>query len=171
MTGVEETIQNEKSSERLTFRQKFWLFGVVLPVLVTVVLLALAVFLPKSLNSEERKLLGRWVFANDQAPYHDFNQFEERYYWTRIDTELKLWAVEDGVVTIIPIENSEVWTRWKLLLGITPQFTQQFQIEFTAPDRYKMSGPGLSGVFEYRRVASTGEDASPSGHLNGESER
>lgn len=60
MSSIHEEQSDQPQLTRLTFRQKFWLFGVGLPVLLIIVLLALVVLLPRQLNPTEEKLIGRW---------------------------------------------------------------------------------------------------------------
>lgn len=93
MSAVEETIENENSSRRLTVRQKFWLLGVGLPALLLVVLLVLAVFLPKPLNPTEEKLIGRWEAVSPsyvkgtviEFREHDAVYGSEPWLWTAGD--------------------------------------------------------------------------------------
>lgn len=153
MSAVEETTATENSS-RLTFRQKFWLFGVGLPVLLLIVLFARAVILSLQLNSTERKLLGRWEVV--QPPeiagrivechpgYADVGGYRFIMWCTDEKTLCVSWLDYD--------ETSELWARFQALLGRSTDFAEILSL---TDNELKIQYDPASSTIVMRRIEVT----------------
>jgi hypothetical protein len=128
MSAVEEITETE-NSRRLTFRQKFWLLSVGVPMLLVFLVLLLSVFLPKPLNRTERKLLGKWeVAAPNSMRGHviEFNrdflrghivELNHNHFYTI--THHFQWRARRDWISVVGIGRSEFWSRLKLSLGLS----------------------------------------------------
>jgi hypothetical protein len=106
-----EAVTDQSQSQRLTFRQKFWLFGVGVPVLLMVLLFVLAVFLPKSpptLNSTEKMLLGRWKVVGPDAGPRDYIRFEAGYAISESTSKVYRWEADEHSLYF---RSHDFWSR------------------------------------------------------------
>ena len=138
---------DQATTRRLSFRQKFWLFGVGVPVLLIVVLLALAVFLPKPLSLTEQKLLGRWEVVSPTDMKGTIIEFQSDY--VSSDSSPWHWRADATNFYIAGVRDPEYWSQIQLSVGLR-DYEDEYHIDRLTEDELQFST--AAGVVKLKRI-------------------
>jgi hypothetical protein len=148
-----KTQHDPAQSQWLTFRQKFWLFGVGVPVLLLVGLLVLLVFLPRPLNPTEQKLLGRWEFVDPPSSRGVILEFRDGYIFSSSSPTPALWKADEDTFSFNEINGDEYSIRFKSAVGLS-EFNDRARIESLSEDEFKIRFRPHGQVLTLKRVES-----------------
>jgi hypothetical protein len=153
--------ESQPSTGRFSASQKFWLFGVGVPVMLVIVLLALAVFLPKPLNPTEKKLLGRWeVVAPSKASGKivDYQPGYKDVGGTRFIT----WCPDEGHVCVSWFEYGDVpavWARFWAKLGYSTSVAEILSLD---ENELRIKYARDTSTIVFRRIEATNSNVQDS---------
>lgn len=144
MSAVDKSLNDGKPHRSPITRRKLWLSVAGLTVLLIAGVLLVAAFIPRSLNTTEQKLLGRW---ENKSLIIDFRHEEVLSGPSASDLEAAYWTADGNTLSAT---DSGFKYRLKSALGLETD-SVTYEIERLTKDELHLRFAPGGQVFELRR--------------------